>query len=318
MKNRIASIALTVVMILGCVITNIDFNVNTVCADPYNIEISVETKEISIEEIPEDRMVAVEVYASNVPDEDFFSLNIAYKLDSKIEKWFDLSWGENAVSSLSVQTRIENKYLFLESDTFFQSNKKIDNGRIYDISIFIPTEVNEGDFYEIIPVSDCNNGYDYTSFAFESNRKELYGPSNFSFISGGIKIHSSQTELQISNEPIISLDNDAPKSQSEMPDNRTHINNDITEGTVSSAILTISSTNPTTSHSLITSKELTGTETHVNTNTESLNSSEITERNSSNSNFIILILVLLCLLIIVIVLTIIFKNKKNNSIDNQH
>ena len=69
MRKRISSIVLTVVMILGCFITDMDANINTVNADPYNIEISVETKEISIEEIPSDRMVPLDVFVSNVPDE---------------------------------------------------------------------------------------------------------------------------------------------------------------------------------------------------------------------------------------------------------
>ena len=118
MKNRIASIALTVVMILGCVITNIDFNVNTVCADPYNIEIRVETKEISIEEIPEDRRVPVEVYISNVPNEDFYILNLAFKIDSKLEKWINYCNEDDFQDSISIRSSIENNnYIFFYANT---------------------------------------------------------------------------------------------------------------------------------------------------------------------------------------------------------
>ncbi len=319
MKNRIASIALTVVMILSCMITNIDYNVNTVCADPYKIEIKVETKEISIEEIPEDRMVAVEVYTSNVPDEDFYIFDVAYKLDNKIEKWFDLSWGENSISSLSIQTRIENKYLFLESDTIIHSNKKIENGRIYNISIFIPRDANEGDFYEITPVSDCNNGLDFTSFALESNRENIYGPSNFYFVGGGIEIRSSQTEQPISNVPVPTSDNNNLISQSEISNNQPQISNETKAETdpVSSSetsfvsISSALSTKSTTTITSITSKEQTEFTTNVNTNTELLCTSETSEKKNNNTNNIKIIIVLIILILItVITLTIIIRKRK--------
>ncbi len=318
MKNRIASIALTVVMILGCMIKGIDFNVNTVCADPYNIEIRVETKEISIEEIPEDRMVAVEVYTSNIPDEDFYIFDVAYKLDNKIEKWFDLSWGENSISSLSVQTRIENKFLFLESDTIIHSNKKIENGRIYNISIFIPRDANEGDFYEITPVSDCNNGLDFTSFALESNRENIYGPSNFYFVGGGIKIRSSQTEQPISNVPVPTSDNNNLISQSEISNNQSQISNETKEETdpiassetsfvsVSSAL----STKSTTTKTSITSEKQTDFTTNIDINTELLITSETIEEKNNNTYNIKLILVLIIFILIIITLTIIIRKRK--------
>ncbi len=318
MKKRIASIALTVVMILGCMITNIDFNVNTVCADPYNIEIRVETKEISIEEIPENRRVRVDVYVSNVPNEDFYIFDVAYKLDQKLDNWIDNCLGGHAISSLSVRAGTENKHLFLESDTIIHSNKKIENGRIYDISVYIPPEVNEGDFYEITPVSDCENGYDYTSFAFESNREELYDSSNFTFISGGIKIRSSQLESQISNNPVPPSDNNNSNSQSESQNIQIQMTNNIEETipltsseTTPSTVSSLSSTKSTTIFTSVTSKEHTEFVTNVDTSTELLTTSETSEEKNNNTNTIKFILVLIILLLIaVIAITIIIRKRK--------
>ncbi len=321
MKNRIASIALTVVMILGCVITNIDFNVNTVCADPYNIEISVETKEISIEEIPENRLVPLAINVNNVPNDDFFFLDITYRIDSKLDNWINYCKEDNTIPSLAIKKYPANPHtLFIKGDTMFRSSKKISNGKIYDFLLFIPTEVKEGDFFELIPIENCMDDQHETSFALEANREEIFGPSNFSFYGGGIKIRSSQPEQPISNDPVPTSNNDFLISQTEVPNIQAPINNDTKEETTTvtssetiySTVSTASSNKSTTALSSITSIEQTESEMNVNVNTEALNTSEVTKEKSSNSNIIRLILFLLCLLIMVVALMITFKRRKKN------
>ncbi len=329
MKNRFASIALTFVMILGCMITNTDFNVNTVCADPYNIEIKVETKEISIEEIPEDRLVPLEVCLSNVPNEELFAINIAFQVDSKIIPYINNCWDKNTIESLATSTSIMNTdIIYFSSVTLPTFDRKIKDGRIYDFLVYLPNDIQEGYFFEITPVDSCNNEYetDITSFSLFKNKTEIYGPSNFSFRQGGIKIRSSQAEQQISYNPVSASDNVISNSQSEIPNIQSQINNETTneittltsQETINSTVSAASSTKSTTALSSITSKKSTESETNIIINTESLNSSEVTEENSSNSNFIILILVLLCLLIMGVALIIIFKRSKKDSNDDQH
>lgn len=312
MRNRITSIVITVVMILGCMVTAFYTDIKKVSAEPYNIEISVETKEISLDEIPENRKVPLEVYVSNTPNEDFYIFNIAFKLDAKLDNWLAYCWVKNAISSLSVSIGVEHKTLIVESDTVIHSNKKIENGRIYDILVHIPPEVNEGDFYEVMPVSDCENGRDCTSFVLLSNIEEVYGPSNFSYHGGGIKICSSHSESLLSSDPVQPVDSNISNQQSEISDSQPQIisNHEETESFTSTEI---------TSSKIATSKvttisnpsEETITITSVDEETEQLNTTvDIEEKEDDNTNKVFFIFIIILLIAAIALTAIIRKRKK--------
>ena len=307
MRKRISSIVLTVVMILGCFITDMDVNINTVNADPYNIEISVETKEISLEEIPKNRFVDVEVYVNNVPNEDFLFFNVAFKLDQKLENWMDFTFGVKPISSLSVVAGTENKFLILESETGGHSNKKIGNGRIFNIELFLPPEASEGDFYEITPVPDCCNGLDYTSFVLLSNPDVLYGPSNFSFVnSGGIKIRSSQPEQPAPSDPTPTENTIDSNQLNSDPITQPQIVTETIASTEETTYLTSSaSTNLVTSSPKTTTASVTSTDYNV-----SESSTEITTTNKED-NYTIILILLFIIFFLLIIIAFIIKKRKN-------
>ena len=309
MRKRISSIVLTVVMILGCFITDMDVNINTVNADPYNIEISVETKEIEIEEIPKDRLIPLDVWVSNVPDEDFYFFDIVYKLDDKIGNYSKYC----EYSNTFLTTRLcdsDTSVICIESDAAFFNNKKIPNGRFYTLNIYIPTDVIEGNFYEVIPIPEYSKDIYtiYTSFAFETNRDEIFQESNFTFHGGGIKIRSSQPEQPAPSDPTPTENNINSDQPNIDPVTQSPI---ITESNASTEETTyLTSSSSTTS--VTSSSKVTTTSAKITTTNTSENITEITTTfgNNKEDNKTNIIILFIILLIFIITITLLIRKRK--------
>ena len=315
MRKRISSIVLTVVMILGCFITDMDANINTVNADPYNIEISVETKEIGIEEIPENRRVPLAVNLSNVPDEDIYFMDISYKLDDKLVNWNYHCGERDHLPNISAKVgHMDNNTYYIKADTYYYEDKKIPNGIFYNIYVYIPPEVNEGDFYEISPIAYCYaDSYQLnTSFALEANKEEIFGPSNFTFHSGGVKIRSSQQEQPIQSNPTPpenNINSDQHNIDSvTQPQTITELIASTEETTSLTSLTSLTSTTPVTFPPKVTASSASTT---INTISET--STEITttidiDKEDNKTN--ILIILFIILLIFIITITLIIRKRK--------
>ena len=326
MRKRISSIVLTVVMILGCIITDMDVNINTVNADPYNIEISVETKEIGIEEIPQDRLVPLEVTLSNVPEGDYYYIDIAYRLNNKLYNRHGGIRPMDTIEALPCSVSYtDTTSFFVRTGTLpmISIDHKVSDGRIYNIYIFVPYEVVEGDFYEIIPIQECvsaeSGNVHRTSFSFftdklyeDPNDYFEYGPENFSYHGGGLKIRSSQPEQPISNEPVLSAENPVSIHQNAEPEIQTQIINETTSTQASSISNSsvVSSTKITTSSAVTT--EYTLPKTSIDEEKESTDiptTNSIQEKNNGN-NKIAFVIMFIIILLIIITLTIIIRKRK--------
>ena len=246
------------------------------------------------------------------PDEDFYFFDIAYKLDDKIGNYSNRCGIDYHFYSTKVGDIAPGK-LFIVSDTYYFQNKKIPNGRFYTLTIYIPKDVSEGNFYDVSPIPEIINGPDtfYTSFALESNREEEFRLSNISYRSGGIKIKSSQPEQAVQTNqtsPENIINSDQPNADSVT---QPLIITDTIVSTEETTLITSSTlTTSVTSSSIVTT-----TSAKITTTNTSENITEITttfgNNKEDNKTNILRILFIIIFLIFIITITLIIRKRKN-------
>ncbi|MDO5559915.1 MAG: hypothetical protein Q4F95_10000 [Oscillospiraceae bacterium] len=194
-----------------------------VLAGEYNIGITMQTLEIDIDEIPEDRYVSLDVFLENNPSE-IEKIYFLIEKDSRLEFQsffigdFDLFNGQT-ISFLD-----DNKgFIGLRCSP----DKKLTcTGKIFNILLKLPDNVAVGDFFSVKwkkeNASDLWLGYVVKDNIFDQSLNEEYDSTFMNLTDGGIRIvdqendneHHEYSDKQITDTPQI---NDPPVQAQETP-----------------------------------------------------------------------------------------------------
>lgn len=267
----------------------------TYCEKIYDVKLSVDTVEVDINSIPENREVQVGVNIENNPG--FLGMSFLLELDSRIEyDEYKLFLNENKVSITCGMC--ENGTIM----DITAANRNIeslyeDNGVFCYMTLKIPEDCQSGDYYSIRPFLNYNDGYmEYNAHINRENSFEtIMGRENFAEpVAGGIRIVGEQHQEQPpAQEP--EQNNPEPSQPAEQPVQQEQNNNNQqnesqpanTESPKESTETTVSSS-VSVSETVLTSEVTSVSETVVSTVSETICSetvstpeTEITENISA-------------------------------------
>ena len=193
-KQTVSALSVALISIASAYVMDAD---EVMGEEVYNVQLKVETVEVDINEIPENREVRVGVSIDNNPG--FLVLYYLLEIDNRL-KYHSFDRIETDLSQFCAgfSEAFSNEKIWRISNIFIKSdNIYYDNDEILIIKFFLPDEVKIGDYYEIKLLSEYHNGDDnWTSgFARENVIGEDCGPENFApFINGGIRIVGQEPE----------------------------------------------------------------------------------------------------------------------------
>lgn len=268
----------------------------TYCEKIYDVKLSVDTVEVDINSIPENREVQVGVNIENNPG--FLGIVFNMEFDSNIE-YDELKiflFQTNDKIGLTYK-KITDKIINIAINNDDLNSLYENNGDFFDLTVKIPENCKPGDFYFIKPILDYQHG-DYffqALFCQENSFDNDFYQENFAEpVAGGIRIvgeqHQEQPPVQ---EP--EQNNPEPSQPEEQPVQQEQNNNsqqnesqpantespkESTETTVSSSV--------SVSETVLTSEVTSVSETVVSTVSETICSetvstpeTEITENISA-------------------------------------
>ena len=283
MKNKIKYLMILLILLLF----PSQFN-NKVSAEEYekNILISCESKEIDINDIPENREVELNVSIENCPGIFSLGLLVKYDMRLKLEEYVSCYMldenDEQLYQIASGFTEGREGYMEIRVDSRNGIIKKFE-GDFFKIIIRIPSDAKVGDEYKF----DFKLRDDIDHFYILPNTSEIYHDDYFvEPIDGSIKIvgtpvespevndvsesseETNQTEPEISHETEKAI-TEAPKEPAE---------DTITKVTESTTVVTTNLTEQTSKTSVPEIMVITSNET--SSSTEAITSEESTSQNS--------------------------------------
>lgn len=187
------------------------------CEKVYDIQLSAETVNIDINDIPENREVQVGINIDNNPG--FLGLCHYIELDNRLKSdhYFSVDFDHNRfgmnVWYNSDDTMMEIKVIHSDTENTFN-----DNGRIYSLKLILPEDVKPGDFYPV-NIKDYYDDGSYQGESFilrENDFDSYYYRENFAQpVNGGIRITG---ELPKEPEPTKAPEpTQSPSKQDEKP-----------------------------------------------------------------------------------------------------
>ncbi len=197
------------IMILGLAVMSED-----VSAEEYekNIILSCESKDIDINEIPEDRTVDLLVSIENNPG--FVFLGMAFDYDKRLDnngtldifnwdyvKILEPEYGKQwKVQPCSFSIFDETGYLLVQTSSVGMNNVYNEDGPLYKLSFRIPDDAVGGDEYKInfVRKDDWN-----TRLTFLPNDHEKYNDEYFSTLNNGVIRIVGNNQSDSITEPII-------------------------------------------------------------------------------------------------------------------
>ncbi|MBP1566359.1 MAG: hypothetical protein J6A58_11455, partial [Oscillospiraceae bacterium] len=257
----------TLVTLLFPVVQNIEY----VDAAKYSIDIVVDTVEIDINDIPEDRCVKVGISLRNNPG--MSAIFIPLEKDSRI-KYSDYNdkfplESHIPLKSISVDLCTDdiNIFTIAPCENIIESNILLCTA-----TLIIPESASIGDYYSlnILPL------YDELALCFYNNDRQAFFEDCFNITNGGIHIvgaELSQTEPPQTDPPQTEPPQTEPPQtelpQTEPPQNST---SSATSTTIESTTITTTSITLSTNESTVTTKENTTISTTSVTTTSSVSS----------------------------------------------
>lgn len=208
------------------------------CEKIYDVKLSVDTVEVDINSIPENREVQVGVNIENNPG--FLGMSFLIELDSRIEyDEYKLFYNENKVT-IDYGMYKNGKVIDITAGNRDIESLYEDNGAFCYMTLKIPEDCKSGDYYSIRPfLSYQGENREYNAHINRENSFDtIMGRENFAEpVAGGIRIVGEQHQEQPSTqEP--EQNNPEPPQPSEQPvqqnqDNNSQQNENMPENTES-------------------------------------------------------------------------------------
>lgn len=249
---------------------------------PYGIRLSIENKEININDIPDNREVSVAVYLDNAPS--FIMISFIVKKDSRINYQSMNHVTKNPdvpdIATCNIGLGTGETPDIVTAQVFARPDQKISySGGIAYVNLVLPENVSAGDFYsvELVP-HNLDNYRDNITILTENDFDAYFGTESFSeFNSGGIYITRDdppEPEPQQPPEQNNGGDDNNDKNDDEESKETTSV---ITTATTSAAAETSTASGKTTSLTE-TETEITTTETENETTTETVTTTTAAEK----------------------------------------
>jgi len=246
MKNKITSLMILIILLLFTPQLH-----NKVNAEEYekNILISCESKEIDINDIPENREVELNVSIENNPGFIVLGMYVKYDLRLQLIDEYYICEGLESQSGI-----IYEPFAYFNDDNegfvkmqIFTKNEELSKNdeKIMKLIFKIPTDAKIGDEYKI----ELVNNAEYTTFYFLPNNDEMYREEYFSEPNNGIiRLVGNSSEI-----------NDSPANNIEENNNTETDNKETleTESTKISEFITSEITKVTLDSTAVVSSSLT-------------------------------------------------------------
>ncbi len=180
---RIKNIALIQAAVLAAM-TPVMSNVQTVSADDYSIELTIEETEIPINYIESNRIVYVPISVNNNPGID--SLSFIIQRDNRITERITARQYDDFPFHGGVNTMYARDNIYAGVIAGFLHDAYYDyNGRYCYIEVTLPENYQIGDYYSL---SFCTDDFsDLMQVQFEKDQ-QVYGKEFFKLNNGGIRI----------------------------------------------------------------------------------------------------------------------------------
>ncbi|MCM1506009.1 MAG: hypothetical protein NC177_02585 [Ruminococcus flavefaciens] len=251
---------------------------------PQDIHLSIETKEIDINDIPENRVISLEIHTENCPP--YSMLSFLIEKDSRLEylPYTYLSDAEQVSNMGGMSFELGSSELpdVIMCNIPALINEKIDyNGLIVRANVILPEDVKAGEFYSLNFKRTFFDTYELeTSIMLENDFDAVFGNDSFSQLNGG-GILITQAEVPPPEVPPESPQEEIPE-ETQPPEQETEAETEpqVTETTesITSETTTVSTVSETTSSATVTSST---TET-VLTKESSSSSSSISETETTS------------------------------------
>jgi len=265
------------------------------CEKVYDIQLSAETVNIDINDIPENREVQVGINIDNNPG--FLGLCHYVELDNRLKSDhyfaldFDYSKFGITIWYNDSDTIMEIRINHSDLESTFN-----DNGKIYSLKLILPEDVKPGDFYPVNIIDYFNDGsYEgESSILTENSFDAVYKRENFAQpVNGGIRITG---ELPKEPEPTKAPEpTQSPSKQEEKPssspsqplqDNSDRNNSsDKTDGSKTDVTVsaTVSETVTVSETTAVSAEETTVSETSAETSVSTVSDTTCGETSSEVS-----------------------------------
>lgn len=311
--KRIASLVALIVITLSMSVSR-QHQIMAV-TEPLDIHLTIETKEIDIADIPDDRRVSLEMYVENCPP--FTGMWAYFEKDPRLEfdlvRPFSIVDGVQNISPLNTLSHVEIEPHMFGCGIPAIIGRNIDHsGAIVTVNVFLPENVKSGDFYQI----NFSKYIGETPMMVDFGRTidERYYESSFTQLNGGgilITGSAPQPEPPVQQQPIpeppaeVPGDNgggntDVPDEPEESDTPEENSGNENSEAvtttvaettkaaatasttTVSTTISTTASTTETTTSASTSSKTVTETTITTSSATKEREGNEDTENKKNN------------------------------------
>ena len=282
-KQTVSALSVALISIASAYVMDVD---EVMCEDVYNVQLKVETVEVDINEIPENREVRVGVSIENNPG--FLGLWFPIEWDDRLSydwyRLYDFDFRKLCIS-IAIMESSDSVTEFAMSN-YDLNSLYYENNTLVTFNFKLPEQVKVGDFFYVNLLDFFNdNGVTYSSiFTQEDSFDNDHGSESFApFINGGIRIVGQepvQEPPQESEPPVQPSEPDiAPPQPAEDNQQNNNVQQQVIEETTApvTEVTTIETTTVTTSTTTVTTvPETTVSATVSTTETEKTTTEETT------------------------------------------
>lgn len=177
-----------------------------------DIWLKIQTKEIDIDDIPDDRIVDLDISIQNNPGIDIIGFLI--EKDSRLE-FSEYDVFENVHKGIggSSHRRFDNNENILYNEVIFGIYANEDNGTFVKVKLKIPDNAQPGDFYSLKLLTSYEEVNPCIGLVSPES-KIIYGSEYFGgFEDAGIRITDNTPMQPVQNDPESQLQRDQPSAQ---------------------------------------------------------------------------------------------------------
>lgn len=281
------------------------------------VDLSIETKEININDIPADRKVPIAVNLDNDPGVE--GMNLIISADSRLGIEDRFTW---CISSYKVSTSELKSSPHIDLCDIIMKKHDNNSEGLVNLYYSIPADCRPGDFYEIAFYEEEINGVQMC-FA-DSSYEWKFGPDSFGRLTlGGIRITGEvpapepPVQNNVPDDNVIQSDpppaSDAQTAnlpQNETEESQTNENTEVTSTVLETkAKVTTVASSDTIKNSVTTDKIII---TESSESTETVHHEETDHKENNNKSYLVYILIIAGVAVIAVAVIIRNKGKKKS------